>query len=329
MSRPALEKFFRRCQGQLTALYTLDTPVKWESAELDAHRTELFGGAAAAGSGGPQAQLSALALPASPQRGRQGRGGGRGEPTDKVPAEVTQQPDSAKKRSGRQHASTPIPGGREGKARPTAAHSPRGGVRRARSPVGGGQGGHRRPAQGTDRAETEQGRPIREPAVQRMAKEGTARAASGRGARQRAQEPERKSRGEWPRPGDGLGARRRTGTAQRRTGAARRSGRSTRNAGESRTRSAQKKAGEKAAGPTACRALPLGYGRSPSVPGCPRTRQRSGARHPARAPGTKCIARCIAAAEPRKQSEQRERSFASGASLSFRFPAPYRHIFRE
>lgn len=148
-----------------------------------------------------------------------------------------------------------------GERRKSAANGralPPGGSCRARRPEGDGREEHRRPTQGTDRAGTEQGRPIREPAAERMAKEGTAGAASGRGARQRAQVPERISRGDRPGPGADLGAMRRIGTATAAAGAARRSGRSTRNAGESRTRSAHKarRTAGGTTGPARSRALP-------------------------------------------------------------------------
>lgn len=92
------QNFFRRCQGQLAALYTLDAPVKWEGAELDAHRTELSGGAAAVGSGGAAAPAdTASRSPRAPGGGGRGGGEAGGNPRQRQQqrawAEAPAQPD--------------------------------------------------------------------------------------------------------------------------------------------------------------------------------------------------------------------------------------------
>ena len=231
--------FFRRCQGQLAALYTLDTPVKWEGAELDAHRTKLSGGAAAVGSGGAAAPAdTATRSPRAPGGGGRGGGGRQGRTHRQNTGRGHAAARQRNQRSGRQHAST-FPRGQRQKKGGFSRRCPRGGAAGPEAPKGTGQGGTGDPRKEPTEPERSKGDRTGSPQRSGWRGKGLRGQRAARSAQARTK-PERISRGNALGPGADLGALRRIGTATAAAGAPRRSRRSTRNAGECRMRRAHK-----------------------------------------------------------------------------------------
>lgn len=140
---------------------------------------------------GPAGPPTGLALPASPRRGRQGRGGGRGEPS-RIPG--TRDRGTQSKRAT----------ARAQQKRPRGRSCP--GPKPRRGPPWGAPAGS---AKDLARPRPEQGQPEqREGSPQRRKGKGRGLrcGASGCGAAQRRTKPERKSRGAGRRPGSGCEA---------------------------------------------------------------------------------------------------------------------------
>lgn len=152
-------------KGSLDAQRTME-----ERREGQRKHPRLQGGARRAGAGAPKA--GGLALPASPQRGRQGRGGGRGEPTaTEAAAASDKQHRQATARAARGPRSE-SPGGqgrntgaRQGPAAPGAGARRRGGHKADEGTPQPGGDPAEEPAKRQSEHVAEQGRPNREPAA--------------------------------------------------------------------------------------------------------------------------------------------------------------------